>query len=524
MLVMVACSGPNVEAERGSVGFLGGVAADEPHAAQVGRNILAIGGNAADAAVAVYFMMSVTLPSHASLGGGGVCVVHDQLTKVTESLEFLARPTLSVPAGADRPSAIPGNPRGFYALHSKYGALHWGQVISPAEEWARFGYSVSRAFANDVHEVEAHLLTDDAMRQIFSANEGGGLVKEGEYLQQVDLAATLGRMRVQGPGEFYLGETAQKLVAAVAKAGGSLSREDLRDYIPNWAATIPLQYGNLTMHFAPPPAAGGAVAAQIWSMLAEGDRFIDADETTRNHLIAEAAMLAYGDRTQWMRPDGTSLVPAADLVGGSRLERLGAALRLDWHSPAVSLQSVPVERPENSSAATFVVVDRDGSAVSCGLTLNNLFGTGRVAPETGIVLAARPDANGRGASSLGPALAVNEFTNRFYLAIAASGGATAPTVLAGVGLEAMAPGRPLEDALSRPRVYHGGAPDLLYYEEGVGRDVLDRLLALGHRIAPSEKLGRINAVVCRGGLPSKFDICSIETDGRGAGLAVSTPR
>ena len=528
MLAMTSCSGPGVEVERGTVGFVegffGGVAVDEPRAALVGRDILAAGGNAVDAAVGVYFVLSVTLPSHASLGGGGVCVVHDQPTKVTESLEFLARPTASVPAGADRPSAIPGNPRGFFALHAKYGVLRWEQVISPAEGLARFGYQVPRAFANDLREVEAPLLADDAVRSIFAAEEGGGLVKEGAYLQQIDLAATLGRMRVQGPGEFYLGRTAQKLVAAVAQAGGSLSLEDLRDYAPNWGATIPLRSGNLIMHFAPPPAAGGAVAAQVWSMLDDGDRYIKADETTRNHLIAEAAMQAYGERTQWMRPDGTSSVPAADLVGESRLERMGSGLRTDRHTPAASLQPAPVERPENPSATSFVVVDRDGSAVSCGLTLNNLFGTGRVAPGTGVVLAARPDDGGRGATPLGPALVVNEFTNQLYLAIAASGGMTAPTVLATVGLEALTAGRSLEDALSRPRVHHGGAPDLLFYEDGIARDVLDGLLAMGHRIAPSQNLGLVNAVICREGLPSKPNTCSVEADPRGAGLAVSADR
>jgi gamma-glutamyltranspeptidase / glutathione hydrolase len=78
--------------------------------------------------------------------------------------------------------------------------------------------------------------------------------------------------------------------------------------------------------------------------------------------------------------------------------------------------------------------------------------------------------------------------------------------------------------LARPRVHHGGAPDLLYYEEGIARDILDGLLAKGHRIAPSQSLGRVNAVMCREGLPSKPQTCSIEVDPRGAGLAVSADR
>ena len=527
-LAVAGCSGPGVEVERGTAGFVqgffGGVAADEPRAALVGRDILAVGGNAVDAATAVYFALSVTLPSHASLGGGGVCMVHDEPSKTTESLEFLARPAASVPAGADRPSGIPGNPRGFFLMHAKYGLLRWEQVLSPAEGMARFGIDISRTLARDLQEVEAPLMADEALRNIFGARDGGGLLKEGAFVRQVDLAATLGRMRVQGPGEFYVGQTARSLVAAVNGAGGSLSLEDLRNYAPAWGGTVSLKHGNLTVHAAPPPVAGGVVAAQMWGMLAANDRYEDADADGRAHLLAETAMRAFADRAAWMGPDGASSEPSAALAAEQRLARLSAGLDPAAHVAAASLQPPPVERPENPAATSFVVVDRDGSAVACGITLNNLFGTGRVAPGTGIVIAARPDDGGRGAAALGPVMAVNEFTNQLYLAIAASGGMTAPTALASVVAETMMANQPLDAALAHRRVHHGGAPDLLYYEEGIGRDILDSLLARGHRIAPVRSLGRVNAALCPEGLPSRPQSCAIETDPRGSGLSVSADR
>ncbi len=99
-----------------AVRFLGGVAADEPRAALVGHDILRAGGNAADAATAVYFTLAVTKPSSASLGGGGVCVVEDIGTETTRALHFLAGVPGTVPPTATRPSAVPGNVRGFSAL------------------------------------------------------------------------------------------------------------------------------------------------------------------------------------------------------------------------------------------------------------------------------------------------------------------------------------------------------------------------------------------------------------------------
>ena len=139
-------------------GFLGGVAADEPRAALIGRDVLSAGGSAADAATAVYFALAVTLPSSASLGGGGVCLVHDTPSARTEAIRFLARRPADVPPGTARPSAVPGNPRGFFALHSKYGVLRWEQVVAPAEGLARFGTPVSRALARDLKQVGTALL------------------------------------------------------------------------------------------------------------------------------------------------------------------------------------------------------------------------------------------------------------------------------------------------------------------------------------------------------------------------------
>ncbi len=515
-LVLAGCGAAPDEAVRGTPGFVqgfyGGVAADEPRAVLVGRDILTAGGNAVDAAAGVYFALSVTLPSSAGLAGGGTCVVYDHRSNRTEALDFLARPT-----------AIPGNPRGFFVLHAKYGQLRWEQVVAPAENLARFGIPVSRAFSRDLTGYAGALAAEPATRRLLAA-DGGGLVKEGDFLRQAELAGILGRLRSQGPGELYVGQTARALVTATAAAGGSLSLEDLRAYAPIWRDTVRLPFGNEIAHFAPPPAAAGAVAAEMWAQLAETGRYRGNDLALRAHAVAESAMRAYADRGQWMAPDGSSRVPLAELTASVRVSQMMAGWRDDRHTPAAELKPPPVDRPEAAGATAFVAVDRTGSAVACAVTLNNLFGTGRVAEGTGMLLAARPDDGGRGAISLGPVLVINENSKEFRFAAAASGGETAPTALVQVGMAAMAAQMPLEQAVAQPRLHHRGVPDLAYYEQSMDRGVLDGLLARGYSIAPTHSLGLVNAIYCPLGLPTKPDSCAVANDPRGAGLAASADR
>ena len=502
-------------------GFLGGVAADEPRAALIGRDVLSAGGTAADAATAVYFALAVTLPSSASLGGGGVCLVHDNESARTEALQFLARRPAVVAPGSRRPNAIPGNPRGFFALHSKYGVLRWAQVVAPAESLARFGTPVSRALARDLDQVGGALLAEPGNRALFGRPDGQGVRREGDFMTQVELAAQLSRMRSLGPGDFYVGRSARTLVDAVAQAGGSLSTEDLRSYAPVWSDTITVPFGNATAHFPPPPAAAGSVAAQMWAMLTRDDDYDDSGDDERPHLFVEAALRAFADRGRWMNADGTSRIAPGDLTSKARLDALMATYRPDRHLAAAQLDPAPVPQLENPAATSFVVLDRHGSAVACALTMNNLFGNGRVAPGTGIVLAMPPGQGGRGPFSLGPMLVVNEHVNEFYFAAAATAGVAAPTALLGVAVATLVGGTSLEEAIQAPRLHHGGAPDLVYFEQGYDRDRLGALTGRGHRIGATHALGQVNVAYCSGALPPKPETCSVKADPRGFGLAAS---
>ncbi len=499
-------------------GFIGGVAADEPRAVLEGQKILSAGGSAADAATAVYFTLAVTLPSKASLGGGGVCMVFDQKTKKIEALDFLSRVPANIPVTASRPSAVPGNPLGIFALHTRYGRFQWASLVSIGEKLARFGTQASRTLVNDLKPIAGALVADAESRKVFLL-QNGKVINEGNFMRQIDLSIALSSLRQNGPADFYRGKFAPILVEGVRQAGGSLSLNDLRAFKPVWKKTLTKKFGIHEIHFMPPPASGGLVAAQMFGMLNEGDLFEDASTDGKYHVLAETALRTYGDRERWLRDDFSIANSPNSLISNSHLSSLISNYQANRHLSPNAFQPAPKQRAENPSATSFVVVDNEGSAVACALTMNNSFGTGRMAKGTGIMLAAAPTNRGKGPTALGPILVRNKNSNNLFFAGAASGGIAAPTALMNVFARAMLANEKLKDAMGATRVHHGGAPDVTFYEPRLTEKTKSYLVQRGHHIAATPSLGLVNAAYCSGGLPRDPGTCVIQTDPRGSGLA-----
>lgn len=373
-------------------GFLGGAIADEPRAALAAKQVLLLGGNAADAAVALGFMLSVTLPSRAGLGGGGACVAWQPGEKSPNHGQpeaILFPPASPAVQAGDRPAAVPLMARGYYLLSARYGSLPIAQLIAPAEEAARFGVGVSRALARDLAVVARPLAADPAAGEVFAP--GGAALGEGAKLVQADLAATLTNIRTVGIGDAYQGYLAHRLEAASAEAGGPITVNDLR----------------------------------------------------ASHAVLSA--------------------PVASTLGDDQVASTPV--------PPASAGILP-------ASTGFVVVDNTGGAVACALTMNNLFGTGRVAPGTGMVLAASPAA--KPAALLPAALVWNANLHAFRAAVAASGQAAAPAALQSA----------LSAALS------------------------------GGEVTPADP-GRANVAVCPRYLPGEPALCRFTADPRLAGLAAT---
>lgn len=502
-------------------GFLGGVAGDEPRAVLEARKVLSAGGSAADAATVMYFTLAVTLPSSASLGGGGVCLIYNAKQKTIEALQFLTRAPANISPTASRPSAVPGNPLGIFALHTRYGRFAWSELVAVSEKLARFGNQVSRAFLNELSPVAAALLQDPESRKNF-LGPNGRLLQEGDFIRQADLANALSNIRANGPVDFYRGKYARFFVDAVNKAGGSLTLEDMKAYRPVWAKTISMPIGSFlnqnTAHFAPPPAAAGLVTGQMLGMLDNGSRFSSAGALERFHLLSETYLAGYADRGRWLGANQMSRFQPESLLAKPLLDRLMSNYTPTRHLSPNSFRPVPAPVPENPSATSFVVIDNRGMAVACSLTMNNSFGTGRIAPGTGVVLASAPGAAGRTPLSLGPMMVINENSNQIFFAGAASGGVTAATALSSVAARALFGGEDLRSAISAPRVHHSGTPDITYHEPRIGDQVTNYLGRLGHRLAATPRLGLVNAAYCPGGLPRHPDSCSVKADPRGSGL------
>ena len=496
-------------------GDVGGVSADEPRAAIVAREILRIGGNAMDAAVALYFTTAVTFPASASLGAGGACLVFDAKGRRVEALEF---PALAPPsAGPDTrlKIAVPGAVRGMFALHARYGSLAWSQLLAPAEQAARLGHPVSRALASDLARVAGPLFNNPEIAAVFGREDGTPL-GEGDMLVQLDLASVISQLRTRGAGRLYAADLARTLADAVTAAGGSLTVDDLRDYRPVLRGTIGVVFGDNVLHTVAPPLPGGVNLLQMWSILTAGDRYESAAPDTRRHLLAEASMRAFADRAAWRTAD---VGDGADLISEARIERLMEGYRDDRHTPADQLSPAPEKRGESPSGTSFVVVDGDANAVACSLTLNNFFGRGWMAPGTGIVMAAARTAGRDAMTALAPVMLVNHNSGNLFLAAAASGGAAAPAALIEVMARTLIDGQPLADAVAAPRIFHGGRPDVAIHEPDEPAASLDALRRRGHLVAQAPAIGRVNAVYCRDGIHAGAASCGVSADRRGHGLA-----
>ena len=498
-------------------------------------DILSAGGTAGDAAVALYFTLAVTLPSVATLGGGGVCVVYDGKQNRGQILDFMPRA-----AANGGPVAVPSAPRGMFALHAQFGKLRWEQVIGPAENMARLGVPVSRALAADLLAAAPTLAGDPELARLYLRPDGKPYA-EGQMLVQRDLSTVLSAIRTRGAGEFYTGPMARIFVDGATRAGSAVSLEDMRTAPFAWRPAVTVRWDDNLLYFPSPPAVAGILEAQTWSMAATRWKRAAPDE--RAHLFAQASIRAWLDRQRWLANDFKVSPSPPEIVDDERIKALMASYQPARRTLPPGLQPRREPDPDDAAASAFVVADRQGNAVSCAITPYGLFGAGRAAPGTGIVLAHPPD-NSRGPQWLGPMIAVRDFSSgfpfissfsknskggyaqgdasagsQFIFAAAASGGAAASSALIEVALRTLIEQRQLDEAVDAQRMHaDGNPPDTVFVETGVQPRV-PGLADRGYKVVPVPVIGRVNAISCPEGLLDKPERCAFRQDRRGFGLA-----
>jgi gamma-glutamyltranspeptidase/glutathione hydrolase len=393
------------------------------------------------------FMLAVTLPSRAGLGGGGACIAYNPSRNGpgggnAEAIVFTPTvPATQVP-GTDRPAAIPMLARGLFALHARYGKLPFEGLIAPAEQSARFGVPVSRALLRDLAVVAGPLAADPNARAVFAPT--GSFLAEGGTLSQPDLGATLSQLRTAGVGDLYQGGLGRRLEQASRLAGGGLTVADMRGALPRTGAPLTVTAGRDYVAWTPPPADGGLAAAAAFQVLQAG-----GDVGT-----AQARALGAAARSRQGGVDPMAVLASGASSGGV---------------------------PTLPASAGFSVLDRDGNSVACTVTMNNLFGTGRIAPGTGILLAAavRPEL----APLLAAGIAWNPSVRGFRAAVTGTGQEGA----------ALAAGAAMSNTLRSNTAMPAAVPEP----------------------------GRANVIACSRYLPDNEGSCSWAVDPRSAGLAAA---
>lgn len=376
---------------------LGAIASAHPLATEAGFEILAAGGNACDAAVAVSAALAVVEPVSSGIGGGGFYLIQrrgGQALFVDAREKAPLSATRDMYLGADgQPvrqksldgplaAGIPGEPAALVHVTHRCGRLDLARNLAPAIRLAAEGFEPDEFHLQMTAMRKDALAASSAAAAIFL--DHSELPKAGFRLVQKDLAAVLQRLARQGKAGFYDGETARLIVAGVNAAGGAWTPDDLKNY--GVVERLPLRgrYRDVDILTAPPPSSGGVALITALNVL-EGYALDLRDAVTGKHLIIEAMRRAYRDRAEYLGDPDFVAMPIAQLTNKDYAAGLRAAIRPDHATASASLPGAPA-LPEGTDTTHFSIVDAQGNAVSATLSVNIPFGSGFVPPGTGVLL------------------------------------------------------------------------------------------------------------------------------------------
>jgi gamma-glutamyltranspeptidase/glutathione hydrolase len=539
----------------------GAVASPEAHATRVGLDVLAAGGNAVDAAVAVHFALAVTHPIAGNLGGGGFAVVHvpgegEAALDFRETAPSAAEEDLFVGADGEvvphrsldshHAVGVPGSVRGMWELHRRWGSMTWRELVEPARSLAEQGFELhektAAAFARKaekIAELDAELREKIDFSETFSGEAGA-------VFEQPELAETLARLANDGPADFYVGETARLIVEEMQRGGGLITAEDLASYEAVWREPVSGTYRGHRIVSMPPPSSGGVALVQ---MLGLYERFEapawHAPEHV--HLVAEIEKRVFADRAEHLGDPDFYDVPVDELISDAHLARLADGIALD-----AKTEPSRVETPlaptgalaESEDTLHFSIVDAGGLAVSVTTTINTAFGTGIVVDGAGFLLnnemddfSAQPgvpnvygvtggeankvEGRKRMLSSMSPTIVFDE-AGALRLVLGTPGGPTIFTTVFQVVTNVLDEGMSIEAAVAAPRFHHQWPPrdpprDPILVESApfeMSASTLEALRDAGYAIEKRERpLGDVQAIAIVDGTPVPT------SDPRGIGLA-----
>jgi gamma-glutamyltranspeptidase / glutathione hydrolase len=493
-----------------------GISAACPYAVDAGKRIAEMGGNPVDVAVTVALVMSVTNPAFASLGGGGFALV--KMTGAPEVLDFRERaPGLTHEKfyldGKKSSSyggsavGVPGIPAGLWALHKKYGKIHWSQLFTTAISLANKGFRVTGGWYEDT--LDGMERFDQTAQKTFLVNEKP--IRPGRMLVQKNLAKALSLLRNRNTAGFYSGPVAEDIVKTVKARGGVMSLKDLTDYKVEWRKPLMKEYEGHKVYLMPPPSSGGVVIYSELSLIEKlkvrEKKPLSVDEF---HYLAEISKNSFRQRLLLGDPDFVKnpldkLMSDAFLSEQAKLIKSDKVTKLE---PFAESDFGLGQAKESAQTTHISVLDAKGQGVAMTITLNLNYGSGVVTDQYGIAMnnemddfttqpgvanqfglvqgsANQVQPGKRPLSSMSPTLV--EKDGKIVMALGAPGGPRIITSVVNMLYRTLTTKVDLDRAIQMPRVHHQFLPDKTFVDSDhrFAPETLEGLTKKGHNIEES---------------------------------------
>ena len=484
-------------------------------ATEIGETILAQGGNAYDAAIAVGFALAVVLPRAGNIGGGGFMVIYDEDSNDTYAIDYREK----APAASFRDMyldengefdilkstfgynaiGVPGTVHGFWSVHQRFGSLPWADLIHPAIILAERGFVMSDYMAQTLDNYSEKMSYYDETRNIFLRNYPN--LKDSRLIQN-DLAKTLKRIQKDGLNGFYSGETALLIAADMKENGGLITEQDLLDYRSIWRDPIKGTYRGRTIVTMPPPSSGGIHLIQMLNIL-ENFELGSYEHNSYQYvsLLSETMKYAYADRSEYLGDPDFFEVPISKITAKKYAKIISASIEELGVLPSANINPGMYINPESNETTHFSIADKFGNVISNTYTINSAFGSGVTIKGTGILMNNEMDdfsgqpgvpnqfgllggiANEiepakRPLSSMTPTIVFDNGDP--FLAIGSPGGSRIITAVLQIILNVIDFEQSLEEATDSKRVHHQWYPDDIDIEETYNQ--INELMDLGYKI------------------------------------------
>jgi gamma-glutamyltranspeptidase/glutathione hydrolase len=513
------------------------VSSAHPLATEAGLAILAAGGNAFDASVAVAATLNVVEPMMSGMGGYGTILTYDAEEGQAQFLNSSGRIPKALDSDVFRPPtpdyeknrrgakavSTPGNLNAWEAMSRKYGALEWKKLFEPAIRTAEEGFVIGERTARLIGSAFPQF--PEHAKSIYGKD--GEPLKAGDRLLQKDLARSLRKVAEQGAGIVHGGQIGGAIAETMKASGGFLALNDLKENQADWWEPIAIEYRGYRVTTASPPSTAFPSLVRLGMMSRLAPVELGHNSAEFLHNFAEVTKHAFWTRLRYAGDPDVSPPP---------LDRL---LSEDYWSEQVAKidpeQAKPFEYPgvvptSDGHTTHFVVADRWGNVVSATQTLGNSFGS-RIMPEgTGIWLnnslaycTFEPKGNPMdafaGRHKLSGDCPTIIFRNgKPWVAIGTPGGHTIGQTVPQMVMNLIDFGMNIQEAISAPRVSFR-EPDVIAVEDKISAQVREQLAAMGHKIRDVKGLGNAHGLTIEydpDGKPVRF---MGGADPRGEGLA-----